>query len=79
MSGFVSFVSSGPGDPELLTLKAVNRLQEIGGGWVLVHRGEIVGEVRYEIGGLMTARGASASSPHASRAARPWRWRVATS
>ena len=25
--GFVSFVSSGPGDPELLTLKAVNRLQ----------------------------------------------------
>ncbi|SMX34838.1 uroporphyrinogen-III C-methyltransferase [Actibacterium lipolyticum] len=27
MTGFVSFVSSGPGDPELLTLKAVNRLQ----------------------------------------------------
>lgn len=27
MSGFVSFVSSGPGDPELLTLKAVARLQ----------------------------------------------------
>jgi uroporphyrin-III C-methyltransferase len=27
MSGFVSFVSSGPGDPELLTLKAINRLQ----------------------------------------------------
>ena len=26
MSGFVSFVSSGPGDPELLTVKAVNRL-----------------------------------------------------
>lgn len=28
MSGFVSFVSSGPGDPELLTLKAVDRLQK---------------------------------------------------
>lgn len=27
MKGFVSFVSSGPGDPELLTLKAVTRLQ----------------------------------------------------
>ena len=28
MSGFVSFVSSGPGDPELLTLKALNRMKE---------------------------------------------------
>lgn len=28
MSGFVSFVSSGPGDPELLTLKAARRLAE---------------------------------------------------
>lgn len=27
MTGFVSFVSSGPGDPELLTLKAAARLQ----------------------------------------------------
>jgi uroporphyrin-III C-methyltransferase len=27
VSGFVSFVSSGPGDPELLTVKAVDRLQ----------------------------------------------------
>lgn len=28
MRGFVSFVSSGPGDPELLTVKAVNRLEQ---------------------------------------------------
>ncbi|SEN31255.1 uroporphyrin-III C-methyltransferase [Gemmobacter aquatilis] len=28
MTGFVSFVSSGPGDPELLTVKAVNRLAQ---------------------------------------------------
>lgn len=28
MTGFVSFVSSGPGDPELLTIKALNRLKD---------------------------------------------------
>ena len=27
MKSFVSFVGSGPGDPELLTLKAINRLK----------------------------------------------------
>ncbi|GBR10338.1 uroporphyrinogen-III C-methyltransferase [Acetobacter oeni] len=45
MSGFVSFVSSGPGDPELLTLKAVARLQaadvilfdDLSSGPVLAH------------------------------------------
>ena len=28
MSGFVSFVSAGPGDPELLTMKGAARLRE---------------------------------------------------
>ncbi len=28
MNGYVSFVGSGPGDPELLTIKAVNRLKQ---------------------------------------------------
>lgn len=39
------------GSDDAAMAKAVNRLQEIGGGWVLVHRGDIAGEVRYEIGG----------------------------
>lgn len=48
MSGFVSFVSSGPGDPELLTLKAVNRLKaadavlfdDLSSGPILTHARE---------------------------------------
>jgi len=47
MSGFVSFVSSGPGDPEILTVKAVNRLQkaqailfdDLSSGPILEHAG----------------------------------------
>lgn len=47
MTGFVSFVSSGPGDPELLTLKAAKRLAEadvvlfddLASGTVLPHVG----------------------------------------
>jgi adenine deaminase len=35
---------------------AVNRLRAIGGGWALARDGAIVGEVRFEVGGLMTAR-----------------------
>ncbi len=48
MTGFVSFVSSGPGDPELLTLKAVARLQaadvvlfdDLSSGPILAHARE---------------------------------------
>ncbi|NRB02687.1 MAG: uroporphyrinogen-III C-methyltransferase [Rhodobacteraceae bacterium] len=47
MTGFVSFVGSGPGDPELLTVKAVNRLQnadavlfdDLSSGPILEHAG----------------------------------------
>ena len=39
---------------------AVNALIDQQGGWVLVHRGELVATVRFEIGGLMTQRPAEA-------------------
>jgi adenine deaminase len=35
---------------------AVNELVQMGGGWVLVHNGQVTARVRYEIAGLMTAR-----------------------
>ncbi|MBT9384999.1 amidohydrolase family protein [Pseudooceanicola sp. CBS1P-1] len=39
---------------------AVNTCAQMQGGWVLVHRGEVVARVPYEIAGLMTARPAEA-------------------
>lgn len=48
------------GSSDAAMAKAVNRLAEIDGGWVLVHRGEVVAEVRLEIAGLMTALPADA-------------------
>jgi adenine deaminase len=44
------------GSSDAAMATAVNRLQEIDGGWVLVHRGEVVAEMRFEVAGLMTAR-----------------------
>ncbi len=38
----------------------VNALKEQQGGWVLVTGGKVVARVRYEVGGLMTARSAEA-------------------
>ena len=48
------------GSSDAAMAMAVNRLQEIDGGWVLVHRGEVVAEIRLEVAGLMTARTAAA-------------------
>ncbi|MGB1154412.1 MAG: SAM-dependent methyltransferase, partial [Paracoccaceae bacterium] len=47
MTGFVSFVGSGPGDPELLTVKAIQRLKaaevilfdDLSSGPILDHAG----------------------------------------
>lgn len=48
------------GSSDAAMAKAVNRLQEIDGGWVLVHRGDVVAEIHLEVAGLMTARTAEA-------------------
>ena len=44
------------GSSDAAMAMAVNASAQMGGGWVLVHRGQIVAQVRYEIAGLMTAR-----------------------
>lgn len=65
------------GSSDAAMAMAVNRLQQIGGGWALVHRGRLVGDVRYEAGGLMTARPAEeldAEMQAFYRAAEPMEW-----
>ena len=44
----------GSSDPAMA--QAVNALADMGGGWVLVHKGKVTARVHYEIAGLMTAR-----------------------
>ena len=48
------------GSSDAAMASAVNHLQSMQGGWVLVHKGEVVAEVRLEVAGLMTARPAEA-------------------
>ncbi len=44
------------GSSDAAMAQAVNALRETQGGWALVHHGELVATVRFEVGGLMTAR-----------------------
>lgn len=71
MSGFVSFVSAGPGDPELLTLKAAHRLaaadvvlyDDLAAGAILDHARK--GATLVSVG--KRARRPSAKQEHVSR------------
>ncbi|MCH2164173.1 MAG: uroporphyrinogen-III C-methyltransferase [Marinovum sp.] len=65
MSGFVSFVGSGPGDPELLTIKAVDRLRRADA--VLfddLSSGPILSNVRDGADLVGVGKRAGRSSPH---------------
>lgn len=65
MTGFVSFVSAGPGDPELLTLKAVDRLRRADA--VLyddLSAGEILAHVRAGADLVGVGKRAGRASPH---------------
>lgn len=44
------------GNDDAAMALAVNKLAEMGGGWVLVRDGEVAATVPFEIGGLMSAR-----------------------
>ncbi|WP_421761725.1 adenine deaminase [Devosia sp.] len=48
------------GSSDAAMAKAVNALRAQQGGWALVHAGELVATVRFEIGGLMSQRPAEA-------------------
>ncbi|MCC5974230.1 MAG: adenine deaminase [Rubellimicrobium sp.] len=48
------------GSSDAAMADAVNALRDIHGGWALVKRGTLAATVRYEVGGLMTARPAEA-------------------
>lgn len=71
MTGFVSFVGSGPGDPELLTLKAVDRMQRADA--VLfddLSSGPILGHARWDADLVGVGKRAGRASPrqhHVSR------------
>ena len=44
------------GNDDAAMALAVNELAKMGGGWVLVKGGQVIAKVRFEIGGLMSAR-----------------------
>jgi adenine deaminase len=48
------------GSSDAAMAQAVNALRAQQGGWALVHRGELVATVRFEVGGLMSQRPAEA-------------------
>ena len=48
------------GSDDAAMAQAVNALIDQQGGWALVHRGKLVATVRFEVGGLMSARSAEA-------------------
>ena len=69
MTGLVSLVGAGPGDPELLTVKAVRRLEEDGALDDLSPELREVAELRLRHPTLSIAELASRCRPPATKAA----------